>query len=125
MSKKLALAILCTVHVLGMLGAPYAASLHLHQPGSTSHQNFHVVWEACKYFTASLFALWIVVVPLRRGERWARWVLLAGTIVMFGGVFLSDALTAGSPPIDNYAYGSFLVLSLIALAIVPSEPARA
>lgn len=123
MSKKLALAILCTIHVLGMLGAPYAASLHLHQEGSSAHQNFHVVWEACKYFTASLFAFLIVVFPLRRGERWARWVMLGGTIVMFGGVFFSDALTGGSPPIDNYAYGSFLVLSLVALALLPASRA--
>lgn len=118
MSKKLALAILCTIHLLGMLGAPYAASLHLHQEGSTAHQNFHVVWEACKYFTASLFAFLVVLFPLRRGERWARWAVLGGTIVMFGGVFFSDAVTGGSPPIDNYAYGTFLVLSLVALALL-------
>ena len=123
MSKKLALAILCTIHVLGMLGAPYAASLHLHQEGSSAHQNFHVVWEACKYFTASLLAFLIVIFPLRRGERWARWALLGGTIVMFGGVFLSDALTGGSPPVDNYSYGSFLVLSLVALALLPASRA--
>jgi len=120
MSKKLAFAILCIIHVLGMLGAPFAARLHLHQPGATPHQDFHVVWEACKYFTASLLAFLIVIFPLRRGERWARWGLVAASVTMFGGVFFSDALTGGSPPIDHYAYGSFLVLSLIALAVSPS-----
>jgi hypothetical protein len=106
------------IHVLGILGAPYAAKLHLFQPGATPHQNFHVVWEACKYATASLLALAVVIGPLARGERWALWVLAAGTLVMFGGVFFSNALTHGGPAIDFWAYGSFLVISVIGLAVI-------
>lgn len=113
-----AVAVLATIHVLGILGAPFAAHLHIFQPGATAHQNFHVIWEACKYATASFFGLALVLGPVARGERWAVWVVLAGTIVMFGGVFFSNALTHGGPLIDFWSYGSFLVLSLISLGVL-------
>src|SRR5262245_66623673 len=66
--RRAAIVVLATIHVLGILGAPFAAKLHLFQPGATPHQNFHVVWEACKYGTASLLALAIVLGPLSRWE---------------------------------------------------------
>jgi hypothetical protein len=117
-----ALAVLSVIHVLGILGAPYAASLHLGQPGATEHQNFHVIWEACKYATASLFALALVLGPVARGERSALVVLAVGSAVIFGGVFLSHAMTHGGPVIDFWAYGSFFVLSAIALAVLALRP---
>jgi uncharacterized protein YjeT (DUF2065 family) len=113
--RKAALGVLAVIHGLGILGAPYAAKLHLWQAGATPHQNFHVVWEACKYATASFFALALVLGPLARGERWALYVLAAGSVVLFGGVFFSQALTAGGPLIDFWAYGSFFGLSALAL----------
>ena len=113
--RRAAIVVLATIHVLGILGAPFAAKLHLFQPGATPHQNFHVVWEACKYGTASLLALAIVLGPLARGERWALRVMAVGSFVLFGGVFFSHALTQGGPLIDFWAYGSFLVLSALAL----------
>jgi hypothetical protein len=116
--RRCALGVLAVIHVLGILGAPIAASLHLFQPGATPHQNFHVVWEACKYETASLFALALVLGPLARGERWALLVLGVGSIMMFGGVFFSHAITQGGPVVDFWAYGSFFVLSLVALGVV-------
>ncbi|HEX3596302.1 MAG TPA: hypothetical protein VHU80_14430 [Polyangiaceae bacterium] len=116
--RRIALALLAIIHVLGILGAPFAAKLHLFQPGATPHQNFHVVWEACKYATASLLALAIVLGPLARGERWALWVMVASSIVLFGGVFFSDALTHGGPAIDFWAYGSFLAVSALALGLL-------
>ena len=118
-----AVAILAMIHVLGILGAPFAAHLHLWQPGATPHQNFHVVWEACKYATASLFALALVLGPVARGQRWAIWIIGIGSIVMFGGVFFSHALTHGGPVIDFWAYGSFFVLSLAALGVLASRRA--
>lgn len=121
--RKLALGVLATIHVLGILGAPFAAKLHLFQAGATPHQNFHVVWEACKYATASLFALALVLGPLARGERWALTVLGVGSVVMFGGVFFSDAITHGGPVIDFWAYGSFFVLSVVSLALLATRPA--
>ena len=120
--RRAAIGTLAVIHVLGILGAPFAAWLHLFQPGATPHQNFHVVWEACKYATASLFALALVLGPLARGERWALFVLGAGSIVMFGGVFFSHALTHGGPLIDFWAYGSFFVLSLLGLGVVAARP---
>jgi len=114
--RRAAIWTLATIHVLGILGAPFAAKLHLWQSGATPHQNFHVVWEACKYATASLFALAIVLGPLARGERWALGVVGLGSVVLFGGVFFSDALTHGGPVIDFWAYGSFLALSIVAVA---------
>lgn len=117
-ARSAALAVLSTIHVLGILGAPFAAKLHLFQAGATPHQNFHVLWEACKYATASLFGLALVLGPVASGERWARWVLAAGSVVMFGGVFLSHAVTRGGPVIDFLSYGPFLVLSLAALAVL-------
>jgi hypothetical protein len=116
-----ALCVLAVIHVLGILGAPVAASLHLFQPGATPHQNFHVLWEACKYATASLFALALVVGPLADGERWAVVVLGIGSVVMFGGVFFSHAFTHGGPVVDFWSYGSFLVLSLIALGVIKAR----
>lgn len=123
--RRLAIATLVVIHVLGALGAPFAAKLHLHQPGATRHQDFHVVWEACKYFGASILALYVVLGPLARGERWARGVMLAATMALFGGVFFADFLTGGAPSIDHWAYGSFLVLSLASLAVLSFSKARA
>lgn len=114
--RRAAIWTLATIHVLGILGAPFAANLHLWQAGATPHQNFHVVWEACKYATASLFALALILGPLARGERWALAVVGVGSVVLFGGVFFSDALTHGGPMIDFWAYGSFLALSIVSVA---------
>ena len=111
-----------TVHVLGILGAPFAAKLHLFQAGATPHQNFHVVWEACKYATASLLSLGIVLGPLARGERWALALMAAASLILFGGVFFANALTHGGPAIDFWAYGSFLALSAAALAVLQARP---
>lgn len=117
-ARRLALGALATIHVLGALGAPFAAKIHLFQPGNTAHQDFHVVWEAFKYFAASVLALGVTVRPLARGERWAWWVSVVACAALFGGVFVSDAITGGSPAIDHWAYGSFLVISTIALAVL-------
>jgi len=114
--RRAAIWTLATIHILGILGAPFAAKLHLWQTGATPHQNFHVIWEACKYATASLFALALVLGPLARGERWALNVVGVGSVVLFGGVFFSHALTHGGPVIDFWAYGSFLVLSIVSVA---------
>jgi len=119
--RRAAIWTLATIHALGILGAPFAAKLHLWQPGATPHQNFHVVWGACKYATASLFALAIVLGPLARGERWALAVVAAGSIVLFGGVFFSNALTHGGPLIDFWAYGSFLVLSIVSVGVLAAR----
>jgi hypothetical protein len=119
--RRIAVGALATIHVLGILGAPFAAKLHIFQPGATPHQNFHVVWEACKYATASLFALALVLGPLARGERWALYVLAVGTVVMFGGVFFAHALTHGGPVIDFWSYGSFLVVSAVALGVLAAR----
>lgn len=116
MRKHPSVVALATVHALGMAGAPFAAKLHLFQAGATAHQNFHVVWEAFKYFTASALAFAIVVGPYARGERWAERVLWVASVTLFGGVFVADAITLGAPPIDHWAYGSFLVVSVVALA---------
>ena len=120
--RRAAIGVLAVIHVLGILGAPFAARLHLWQAGATPHQNFHVVWEACKYATASLFALALVLGPVARGDRWALRVLAGGSVVMFGGVFFSHALTHGGPVIDFWAYGSFFVLSLAAIAVLAVRP---
>ena len=114
--RRVSVGVLATVHTLGALGAPFAAKLHLFQPGATAHQDFHVVWEAAKYFAASVMALAITLGPLARGERWAWWTLLVATLTLFGGVFVGGALTRGAPAIDYWAYGSFLLLSCGALA---------
>lgn len=114
--RRAAIWTLATIHVLGILGAPFAAKLHLWQAGATAHQNFHVIWEACKYATASLFALALVLGPLARGERWALTVVGVGSVILFGGVFFSHALTHGGPVIDFWAYGSFLALSIVSVA---------
>jgi hypothetical protein len=121
--RQLGLGALAVVHGLGALGAPFAARLHLFQPGATAHQNFHVVWEAFKYFAASVLALALTLGPLARGERWAWWVMVVATFALFGGVFAADAITGGSPAIDHWAYGSFLVVSLGALAALRIEGA--
>jgi hypothetical protein len=120
--RRAAIVVLAVIHVLGILGAPFAAKLHLWQPAATAHQNFHVIWEACKYATASLFALGLVLGPLARGERWALVVLAVGSVVLFGGVFFSHALTHGGPVIDFWAYGSFFVLSVLALSVLWLRP---
>lgn len=123
--RTLAIAALAIVHGLGVLGAPFAAMIHYGQPDATAHQNFHVVWEAFKYFTASLACLAITLWPLRRGERWAWWTMLVACLALFGGVFVAHAMSGGGPAIDHWSYGSFLVISIVALAVLARVPAKA
>jgi hypothetical protein len=122
--RRVALIVLATVHALGAMGAPFAAKLHLFQAGATPHQNFHVAWEACKYFAASVLALFVVVRPLARGERWAWWAMVIATLALFGGVFFAHAITHGGPAIDHWSYGSFFVLSCAALGVLRSAATR-
>ncbi len=116
--RRIAIAALVAVHVLGAAGAPFAAAIHFGQPGATAHQNFHVVWEACKYFAASVLAVAVVARPLAAGERWAWWAMLVATVALYGGMFFAHALTRGGPAIDHWSYGSFLVVSFAALAVL-------
>lgn len=113
---------LAIIHGLGMAGAPFAAWLHFGQADATAHQDFHVVWEAFKYFAASSACLAIVLGPLRRGERWAWWAMLVASLALFGGVFVAHALSGGGPAIDHWSYGSFLVISVAALAVLAFTP---
>jgi hypothetical protein len=116
--RTFAIAALAIVHGLGVLGAPFAAMIHFGQADAKPHQDFHVVWEAFKYFAASSVCVAIALGPLRRGERWAWWIMLLACLALFGGVFVAHALSGGGPPIDHWAYGSFLVISLAALAVL-------
>lgn len=120
--RVLAIGALATVHGLGALGAPFAAGLHYGQPDATAHQNFHVVWEAFKYFAASSACLAIALGPLRRGERWAWWIMLIASLALFGGVFVAHALSGGGPAIDHWSYGSFLVVSIVSLLVLRISP---
>jgi len=120
--RNLSIGALVVVHGLGMFGAPFAAALHFGQPEATAHQNFHVVWEAFKYFAASSACVAIALGPLRRGERWAWWTMLVACLALFGGVFVAHALSRGGPAIDHWSYGSFLAISLAALALLARTP---
>jgi hypothetical protein len=120
--RNLSIGALVVVHGLGMLGAPFAAALHFGQPEATAHQNFHAVWEAFKYFAASSACVAIALGPLRRGERWAWWTMLVACLALFGGVFVAHALSRGGPAIDHWSYGSFLAISLAALALLARTP---
>jgi hypothetical protein len=115
---RAAIAVLTIVHGLGIVGAPIAARIHFGQPGLNPHQNFHVLWEALKYFTASVLALAIARGPLARGEKWAWWASLVAVLALFGGVFVADAATDGAPRVDRVSYGAFLALALPALAVL-------
>ena len=44
--------------------------------------------------------------------------MIASTAALFGGVFVADALTGGAPAIDYWAYGSFLILSMLSLGVL-------
>ncbi|HWA11576.1 MAG TPA: hypothetical protein VHA15_00640 [Burkholderiales bacterium] len=120
--QRLCIGALALVHALGMLGAPFAANLHFGQPDASDHQDFHAVWEAFKYFAASAACLAIALVPLRRGEPWAWWTMLVACVALFGGVFVAHALSNGGPAIDHWSYGSFLVISILALAVLRRFP---
>ncbi len=121
--RTIAIAALTIVHGLGALGAPFAAMIHFGQEDATAHQDFHVVWEAFKYFAASVVCVAIALGPLRRGERWAWWAMLVACVSLFGGVFVAHALSGGGPAIDHWSYGSFLVISIAALAVLARVPA--
>lgn len=120
--RSTAIIALALVHGLGVLGAPFAAAIHFGQADATAHQNFHVVWEAFKYFAASSACLAIALFPLRRGEHWAWWTMLIGCLALFGGVFVAHALSLGGPAIDHWSYGTFLVVSIAALAVLARNP---
>jgi hypothetical protein len=123
--RNFAIAALAIVHGLGALGAPFAAMIHFGQPDATAHQNFHVVWEAFKYFAASSVCVAIALGPLRKGERWAWWTMLVACLSLFGGMFVAHALSLGGPAIDHWSYGSFLVISIAALAVLARVPVNA
>ena len=123
--QNVAIGALAIVHGLGMLGAPFAAALHFGQPDATAHQNFHVVWEAFKYFATSSACVAVARGPLRRGERWAWWAMLVACLGLFGDVFVAHALSRGGPAIDHWSYESFLVMSIAALAVLTRTPTRA
>ena len=123
--RMFAIGALAVIHGLGALGAPFAAALHFGQAGATAHHDFHVVWEAFKYFAASSACLAIALGPLRRGERWAWWTMLVACLSLFGGVFVAHALSGGGPAIDHWSYGSFLVVSIAALAVLARVSPRA
>ncbi len=123
--RVIAIVALAIVHGLGVLGAPFAAMIHFGQADASAHQNFHVVWEAFKYFAASSVCVAIALGPLRRGERWAWWTMLVACLSLFGGVFVAHALSLGGPAIDHWSYGSFLVISIAALAVLARVPAKA
>ncbi len=123
--RNIAIAALVIVHGLGVLGAPFAALIHFGQADASAHQNFHVVWEAFKYFAASAACVAIALWPLRRGERWAWWTMLVACLALFGGMFVAHALSLGGPAIDHWSYGSFLIISMAALAVLARVPARA
>ena len=120
--RNLSIGALVVVHGLGMFGAPFAAALHFGQPQATAHQDFHVVWEAFKYFAVSSTCVAIALGPLRLGERWAWWTMLVACLSLFGGVFVAHALSRGGPSIDHWSYGSFLAISLAALALLARRP---
>ena len=122
--RLLAIGALAIVHGLGVLGAPIAAMIHFNAPDASPHQNFHVVWEAFKYFAASAVCLAVVFGPLRRGESWAWWTMVIACLALFGGVFVAHALTGGGPAIDHWAYGAFLVIATAALTILRRTPAN-
>lgn len=117
--RTFAIAALAIVHGLGVMGAPFAAMIHFGRVDATAHRNFHVVWEAFKYFAVSLVCLAVALVPLRRGERWAWWTMLVACLALF----VAHALSGGGPAIDHWSYGSFLVISLVALAVLARFPA--
>ncbi len=123
--RVIAIVALAIVHGLGVLGAPFAAMIHFGQADASAHQNFHVVWEAFKYFAASSVCVAIALGPLRRGERWAWWTMLVACLSLFGGVFVAHALSLGGPAIDHWSYGSFLVISIAALVVLARDPAEA
>jgi hypothetical protein len=50
--------------------------------------------------------------------------MLVGCLALFGGVFVAHAMSGGGPAIDHWSYGSFLVISMVALAILARVPAR-
>ena len=120
-----AIVALATVHGLGVLGAPFAAMIHFGQADASAHQNFHVVWEAFKYFAASAVCVAIALGPLHRGERWAWWAMLLACLSLFGGMFVAHALSLGGPAIDHWSYGSFLVISIAALTVLARVPVTA
>jgi len=104
--RRFAIGTLALVHVLGALGAPFAAKLHLQVLRRVGPRAVHRARTARARRTLG---------PGRhaRGHtRALRWLL-------------GDLLTGGAPAIDHWAYGSFLVASLLSLAVLTFSDSRA
>ncbi len=118
--RRLALGTLAAMHVLGLLGAPFEATHHLHAPDYSAHQRFHVFWEASKYAVASMLSLWIILKPLAAGERWAYIAILLSNALLYGAVLVGNFCIGGVPAITFWGCAVFTVASVPAfIALAP------
>lgn len=106
----------CVIQVLGFL---YALPGHLGDPTWSPHAQFHLV-EAFIWITGLDVAVVVLAWgPLRRGERWSLWLLLALLVFAQGGHFLASAAVPSGRPAQrwyDWALGAVLLLYAVGLA---------
>ena len=95
-----------------------AAREHLFAADYSTHQRFHVLWEASKYAAASMLALFIIFKPLAAGERWAVIAIALANLLLFGGVLVGALWIGGVPASTFWATSFFLAASVPALAVL-------
>ena len=107
---KLGRALLAFASVAHMGGYLYAAPEHVVDPLWPPHARFHVLQALLWIVGFDLVLLLVILGPLARGDRWARWALLLAWPFVHGGYFVA-LLRGGGPP----ELGAHLALLVVAL----------
>jgi len=107
---KLGRALLAFATVAHMGGYLYAAPEHVVDPVWPPHARFHVLQALLWIVGFDLVILLLVLGPLARGDRWARWALVLAWPFVHGSYFVA-LLRGGGPP----ELGAHLALLVVAL----------
>lgn len=122
---KIGLAILTFVPLLAAVTESRACLGHYLQDPWPPHEMFHLLMGLSGLLAAYALILFLVWIPLRRGERWACYAIAIGALIVHGGQLISDTVTDGG--LRNYAVvlgsgsavfaGIFVALFLYALGL--------
>lgn len=104
-----------------LIGYGFAVPEHIVDAAWPAHARFHVFQALLWLAAVDLVAAGIALGPFARGDRWARWALLAVLLLVHVGYFVALAFFPDGHPAPGMAahvpLGAALVLFVVALAL--------